>query len=235
MTLPVVIIRPEPGCSTTAGTARGLGLKVVCHPLFEVVAVPWAMPEGRLDGLLIGSANAIRLGGPMIDRLADKPVYAVGKSTAAAAWERGLRTAGIGAGSLQHVLDELTGQQLRLLRIAGAERVQLVPPEGVEIVSVIAYRVESLPLPDALAKILRGGAIVLLHSAAAAGHFAAETGRLGLARDAIALAALSSRVAEAAGEGWAALRVAGEPHDPALLALAREMCHEPFEGRDGRQ
>ena len=232
--IPVIAIRPEPGCSATASSASGLGLAVECHPLFETVAVPWTVPEGRFDGLLIGSANAIRLGGPTIDGLADKPVYAVGESTAAAAWERGFRTAAIGVGGLQQVLGGLAGEKLRLLRVAGEEHVPLVPPAGVEVVTAVAYRVESTPMPEALAAVLRGGAIVLLHSAAAASHFAAETDRLGLARQAIALAALAPRVAEAAGEGWAALRVAIEPNDAALLALAREMCHEPIEGRDGR-
>ena len=81
----------------------------------------------------------------------------------------------------------------------------------------------------------RGEPVVLLHSAEAARHFAAEVDRLGLSRGRIALAAFAPRIAAAAGTGWAASRAARQPNDPALLALAREMCHEPFPGRDGRQ
>lgn len=227
---PIVTIRPEPGCSATASMARDLGLAVTCHPLFEIVAIPWTVPEGRFDGLLVGSASAFRLGGASPEALPDMPVYAVGESTAAAAWERGFRTAAIGAGGLQRVLDGLAGERLRLLRIAGEEHVPLAPPSGIEVVTVVTYRVEPRPAPDALAELLRDGGIVLLHSAAAARHFAAEAGRLGLAREAIALAALAPRVAEAAGEGWAGVRVAAEPNDPSLLALLREMCHDPFAG-----
>jgi uroporphyrinogen-III synthase len=71
------------------------------------------------------------------------------------------------------------------------------------------------------------GALVLLHSAAAARHFAAECERLAVQRGAIRLAALGPRIAEAAGAGWADVRSATEANEPALLALARDMCHEP--------
>lgn len=235
MTQPVIAIRAEPGCSATAAAARDFGLPVECHPLFEVVPVPWSLPEEPFDGLLVGSANAMRLGGPLVDKLVDKPVYAVGESTAAAAWERGLRTAAIGSGGLQNVVDGLAGQRLRLLRIAGEDHVALAPPDGVEVVTAIAYRAEARAASAELVELLQGPALVLLHSAAAARHFAVETGRLDLARETIAIAALGPRIADAAGKGWRELRVAAEPSDPALLALAREMCHEPFEGRDGRQ
>jgi uroporphyrinogen-III synthase len=68
---------------------------------------------------------------------------------------------------------------------------------------------------------------VLLHSGAAARRLAAECDRQAIHRRDIALAALSPRIAEAAGPGWAALRSAAEPTEAALLALAREMCHDP--------
>ena len=71
------------------------------------------------------------------------------------------------------------------------------------------------------------GGLVLLHSAAAARHFATECDRLAIHRGDIRLAALGQRIAEAAGAGWAALRSAAEPNEAALLALAREMCHDP--------
>ena len=74
------------------------------------------------------------------------------------------------------------------------------------------------------------GALVLLHSAAAARHFAAECDRCGVPRGAVRLAALGPRIAAAAGEGWREVRSAAEPREAALLALARQMCHEPREG-----
>jgi uroporphyrinogen-III synthase len=219
----------------TVHAGHDAGLVIEPCPLFEITPVDWSLPEGPFDGLLIGSANALRLAGPQLARLAGTPVYAVGEMTAAAAWERGFTTAAIGGGGLQSVLDDLTGKRLRLLRITGEAHVSLSLPAGVEIVTVVAYRAQPKPLPPSLAAKLSAGCLVLLHSAEAARHLAAEVERLGLPRAHIALAALAPRIAEAAGEGWAAVRAARQPNDPALLALAREMCHEPFPGRDGRQ
>ncbi len=70
-----------------------------------------------------------------------------------------------------------------------------------------------------------GEALVLLHSAATARHFANECDRLGLARGSITLAALGPRIAAAAGDGWAAIHIASRPDDAALLAMAQELCN----------
>lgn len=231
----LVTIRPEPGASATARAATDCGLAIESYPLFEMAAVDWTLPDGPFDGLLVGSANAVRFGGGNLERLAGCPVYAVGEATAAAAWEKGFVTAAIGGGGLQPLLDELAGRSLRLLRIAGEAHVPLAPPANVEVVTVVAYRAEPRPLPAELAGLLRADCVVLLHSGEAARHFAAEVDRLALPREGIALAALAPRIAEAAGAGWASVRAARQPNDPALLALAREMCHEPFPGRDGRR
>lgn len=226
MTLPVAAIRAEPGCSATVAAGRELGLDVLPIPLAEIRPLEWALPPGEFDGLLLGSANALRHGGKLVDHLVDKPVYAVGKATAAAACERGFRAVRAGGGQLQPVLDSLASKTLRLLRIAGREKVPLVPPPGVAVETVDAYESVPLPLADGDADRLRGGALVLLHSAALARHFADECERLSINRGAISLAAFAPRIAAAAGEGWAVVRTAAEPNEAALLALAREMCHE---------
>jgi uroporphyrinogen-III synthase len=97
----------------------------------------------------------------------------------------------------------------------------------VTIITRIAYATRPLPFPAAFARHLQEGALVLLHSAAAARHFAAECDRNGIARARIALAALGLRIAAAAGPGWQRVRSAEEPRDSALLALVADMCHEP--------
>jgi uroporphyrinogen-III synthase len=104
--------------------------------------------------------------------------------------------------------------------------VPLTPPAGISLETAIVYESITLPLPEPAAELLRSGALVLLHSAAAARHFAAECGRLAIHRGDIRLAALGPRIGEAAGTGWAALRSAAEPNEAALLALTREMCHD---------
>lgn len=230
MSPPIVAIRPEPGFAATVAAGREAGLAIAGEPLFEIRPLAWeAPPPEDIDGLLIGSANAVRHGGASLEPFKAKPVFAVGSSTAAAAQEAGFTVERTGEGVLQRLVDTLSGRPLRLLRITGAEHVPLAPPERMAIETRIAYESVALPMPPELVRTLAGGALVLLHSAAAARHFAEECDRLGLDRSRIALAALGPRIAAAAGEGWAALRSAEKPNEPALLALAREMCHEtPF-------
>jgi uroporphyrinogen-III synthase len=222
----VISIRPEPGLSATLAAGRAVGLDIAGWPLFELRALAWEPPDPEgISALLIGSAAAIRLAGPGLAAFADKPVHAVGEATAEAARAAGFRVATVGEGGLQKLLGTLATGPLRLLRIAGAEHVPLIAPEGIRIETRIAYESAPLPMPDGLADALREGALVLLHSAAAARHFAAECDRLELSRTPIALAALGPRIAAAAGVGWAQVRSADSPREAALLALARDMCH----------
>lgn len=201
-----------------------MGLSVTGHALSEIRAAAWECPDpAGIDALLIGSANAILHGGPQLDRLACKPVYAVGEATAAAARAAGLAVAMTGSGGLQAVLDAIAAP-CRLLRIAGEERVALFPPPGVIIAEVIAYRSAMLPLDPVAGALASGEALVLLHSAATARHFAQECDRLGLGRAGITLAALGPRIVAAAGEGWGAVHTAPRPDETALLQLAFDLC-----------
>jgi uroporphyrinogen-III synthase len=214
----VLAIRPQPGCDATVAAARAAGVPVTGCSLFQIGPLPWEPPPPEtIDGLLLGSANAVRHGGDRLALFAGKPVYAVGEATAEA------------ARPLQALLDRLAGQRLRLLRLTGAEHVPVSPPPGIEIDVRVGY--ESVPraLPPALVGRL-DKALVLLHSAAAARHFAAECDRIGVARGGISLAALGPRIAAAAGQGWRQVACAEEPREAALLALARDLCHEPPAG-----
>jgi uroporphyrinogen-III synthase len=226
MSLPVVAVRPEPGCSATVERGRKAGIAIAPWPLFELHPLAWDPPSSeRIDGVLLGSANAVRQAGPGLAAFRGKPAYAVGRATAAAAEAAGLVPVAVGTSDLQALLDTLR-PPLTLLRLAGEERVPLRRPLGIVIDTRVAYRNAALPMPAGLAEVLREGALVLLHSAAAARHLGAECDRLGVSRAVVALAALGPRIAETAGEGWRACRSAEEPRDAALLALARDMCHE---------
>jgi uroporphyrinogen-III synthase len=226
MSLRPIALRPEPGLTATCDKARAMGLAITGHALSEIRSVAWDCPDpARFDGLLIGSANAFLHGGANLDRLKDKLVFAVGEATAEAARAAGFTVAMTGKGGLQGVLDAIS-RPCHLLRIAGEEHVPLTPPAGVGFDTRIAYRNTMLPL-DPLAPVLaRGGALVLLHSAATARHFAEECDRLGLARAGITLAALGPRIAAAAGEGWAARHTAPRAEEAALLTLVFDICQE---------
>lgn len=220
----VIALRPEPGLSATLEAGRELGLDIRGAPLFEVAAVPWDAPDpARFDALLIGSPNAIRHGGEKLRSYRNLPAYVVGKTTEQALVKAGFEVAARGEGGLQQVLDRIA-PPARLLRIAGAERVALSPPEGVSIETVTVYEARPLPLEKALFEGGESKPLVLLHSAAAARHFASECDRLGIARESVSLAALGPRIVRAAGAGWASVHVCDTPNDADLLAMAARLC-----------
>ncbi|MFC4256525.1 uroporphyrinogen-III synthase [Altererythrobacter xixiisoli] len=220
------VIRPQPGCADTVAAARALGLTAQALPLFHIGARDWQPPDpGEIDGLLLGSANALRHAGDAIHRFAGKPAWCVGQATADAARAAGLTVAAIGVGGLQQVLDACP-PSLHLLRLAGEDHIDLIVPPAIRITTRIVYGSQALSLNGHAAAQIGAGAVVALHSAQAARHLARECDRLGLPRSAVALVALGPRIAAAAGPGWAAVRAADHPRDAALLALARQMCHD---------
>lgn len=222
----IFAIRPEPGLQSTLQAARDANMAVLGRPLFEVVPLPWERPDlDGIDALLIGSANAIRLGGDSLETLQHLPVHAVGEATAAAAREAGFAVAQTGSGGLQTLLDTVE-MPLHFLRLAGSEHVHLDLPDTVTITTRIAYDVRALALSGSDEVSLRASEpLVLLHSAAAARHFSSECERRGLDKSRIAIACIGPRVAEAVGTGWRDVQSAPQPDDMALLALARAMCH----------
>ena len=226
MSLPLVIIRGEPGASRTLAAAHEAGIDALAFPLFEAQPLEWEPVEpARYDALLIGSANAVRHGGDSLKEMQALPVYAVGQATADAAREAGFEVAHTGTGALQNVLDGLGSEPpLRLLRLAGEKHVPLAPPPRTRMDTRIVYRIEDRPFPPALSQLLKAGAIVALHSAEAALHFRSECERAELDLSRIALAVIGPRVAAVAGPGWASVNSASTPDDAALLALARGMC-----------
>lgn len=222
--LPLIVVRPEPGCAATLAAARALGLDARGFPLFAVEPMAWAAPDpAGFDLLLVGSANVFRHGGPQLAALRALPVHAVGEATAAAARAAGFTVAATGRGGLQPVLAALP-PGTRALRLAGAERLALAVPPGVTMAECTVYAARPLPLPAALVAMLAQPAVVALHSAEAARHFAAQCHGLGIDRAPIRLAVIGARVAAAAGPGWHSVLCADSPGETPLLAKARDLC-----------
>lgn len=223
----LVVVRPQPGCDATVSAARGMGLDAQGFPLFEVRPLVWESPDpDSFDAVLVGSANAIRHGGEGLSALAGKPAYAVGETTSDACRTAGLEVVATGDGGLQEVLSRLDPSHHTLLRLAGATRIALDPPPGVTLIERTVYASEPVPMPAALAALLREPAVISLHSAEAARHLRAQCEAQGIDLSRLSLAAIGPRVAEAAGPGWRAVRAAARSDDAALLALAAEMCKE---------
>ena len=222
----VFVLRPEPGLRATIERGRALGLPMVAMPLSHAEPVAWSMPKGAFDGILIGSANALRHAGEALSALSHLPVYAVGEATADAARARGFAIAQVGEGRLQPLIDTLDpARPLSLLHLAGEERLPLDAPAHVGITTTTTYTIHHRPLDEADTRKLAGGGIVLLHSGAVARHFADECDRSGVDRSKLALAALAPRIAASVSQGWQSAKVAAIPQDEALLSLAAEMWH----------
>ncbi len=222
------VFRPEPGLRVTLETARSMGIDAIGCPLFSVTEVPWELPPvARFDRLLAGSANAFRHAGDKLEKLARLPVLAVGEATMEEAKDRGFMVARTGTGGLQNLLDGMAGKKRHLLRLAGEAHVELAPPEGIEIETVVVYKTVPLDISEAVAARLRAGGVALLHSGEAAKRLSAECERMDVPRSLVRIAALAPRIAEAAGDGWGAVHVSPHPIDGELLELAEGLCQQP--------
>ncbi len=59
MSIPVLVLRPEPGNSSTTRNVQALGLEAISFPLFEASTVPWQCPDtSEFDGVLITSLHS---------------------------------------------------------------------------------------------------------------------------------------------------------------------------------
>jgi uroporphyrinogen-III synthase len=213
----LLVLRPEPGASTTVERARQLGLDVFAVPLFEIEPLSWKLPdEADFDALLLTSANAARMAGEKRESLRRLPAYAVGEATAEAARDAGLDVAAVGACGVDHLLSSIPADQ-RLLHLCGEDRREPAA-HGRRIAPVPVYRAKPVERPN-----LSGatGAVALVHSPRAGRRFA----ELMDERDSIAIAAISAAAADAVGQGWETVEAAPQPNDDALLALAARLCN----------
>ncbi len=224
MSLPLVLLRPQPGNDASAARARAMGLEVVQVPLFETIATEaGSILDGPFDALLLTSANGARFGANVLARFADVPLYAVGEATARAARDVGhghVLTGGGDAASTAAMI--VRDGHAHVLHLCGAD-VRPFDAQGLNIVPHILYRAVQRtdsavrPQLDAL-----GPAVAAIHSPRAGQRFAALIAPA--RRAAIHLAAISPAAAKACGTGWAGIAVSAAPDDTALLACAERLC-----------
>lgn len=214
----LVLLRPEPGASESAARGAALGMEIVKMPLFEIVRVPWALPDpAAFDALLLTSANTLRHGGPGLERLHRLPVQAVGAATAEAARDAGFSVAKVGGAGVDALLAGLP-KGMRLLHLGGEERTA-PQAHGAHITPVTVYCANLLEVAaEALANI--AGGVVSVHSRRAGERLA----ELVADRATTAVVALSVEAASGLGTGWQSVGIAPRPSDAALLALGAELC-----------
>ncbi len=220
MTSALLVLRPEPGASATARSARAMGLDAIVAPLFTFRPLDWHLPERTPEAVLLTSANAARVGGPALALLLSLPLYAVGEATAAAARAVGFTRIVTGEGGVEEIVARAADDGIgHLLHLAGREhRIPADMPLTIERRLVYAADpVDTLPEPAARAL---PDAVALLHSPRAAALFATlvEPG-------AVRIATISPATRDAAGAGWRAAAVAAQPSDASLLAAAAKLCN----------
>jgi uroporphyrinogen-III synthase len=225
----VAVLRPEPGASATARRLHAAGLEPLVVPLFTIAAIDDRLPDdGNPQALMITSAHAVRHGADVIRQHPGLPIYTVGKASAAAL--RPLVTAPI------HIAPEGNAPSLiacatshgvtRVLHISG-EDVRPVDAPNISITRQIVYRAAPVAaVPDALIKSWSQLAIIMVHSPRAAAVLDQLTALAGLARDHVALVAISPAAAQAAASGWNDVHIAARPDDEAMLAVACQLCQK---------
>ena len=222
MTLPLLILRPQPGADETAARATAMGLHPIAAPLFTVRGLDWQPPPpSAFDAIMLTSANAARRAGAGLAAFLGLPCYAVGEATAAAAGDAGFSDVRVGPEDGMALLMMMEAERImRALHPCGADHVALAPAE-MRIVRIPVYEAEAIgALPGEAEAALADKVVALLHSARAARLF----GTLVSDRSRVTVAAISPRTARAAGTGWRQVAVAAEPRDHALLALAAKLC-----------
>ncbi len=215
----VLVLRPEPGASATVDRAREHGLDAVAVPLFEVEPLEWEAPDSAgFDGLLLTSANAVRLAGGQLQDLRGLPAYAVGNATCEAAREAGFHVSAVGEDGVDGLLGSIK-PELRLLHLCGEHRLE--PAEARQKLTAIpVYASRAVEDPDLDAA---GSFVTLIHSPRSGRRFAELVGD----RGSIAIVAISPAAADAVGSGWERVETAPEPSDNALLVLAARLCNIP--------
>jgi len=220
---PVLILRAQPAADATAERARAAGLVPLVHPLFALRAVAWAVPDSQATALLLTSANAVRLAGPLPDGVARLPAFAVGPATAAAARAAGLTVAFEGASDGAEAVRAAAAAGHRLAVHLRGEVARPLPGD-LCLLPLVTYAADALegPLPDGL-----NGGVALLHSPRAAalfaGRVAAAPTRRPTPRSSLAIVAISAAAADAAGPGWRRVEVAKRPSDGAMIRAAAQL------------
>ena len=211
----LLLLRPEPGLSTSLRRAGALGLETIACPLFEIQPVRWNAPDASdYDALLLTSANAVRHAGPELQRLKSLPVIAVGAATASAAREHGLDVASVGSRGVDELLKTVP-QSTRLLHLCGEHRALADPLRRVE--TKVVYRSAAIDQPDMP---MLEGLVAVIHSPRAGARLA----QLAASRSHTAIAAISRAAAGACGSGWEKVETASRPDDESLLALGAMLC-----------
>lgn len=224
MTLPLLILRPIEGAQKTAISAEKAGLNVVVAPLFEIRPLPWhAHAADQYDAIMFSSANALKMAGPNLQEYKALPALAVGPVTRQACEAAGFDVMVSGGSGVQSLADNLPeGTYDRILRLTGKDYTSVQSDRSIDHIAI--YESACIGLSQPAQAALKSGSIILIHSIRSAQKLLAEMKKNGIAVDKNHIIAISSKAAEAAGNGWKSVHFVDQPTDEALLRLAVRLC-----------
>ena len=227
-----LVTRPREDSQGVADALRGLGFDVQVEPLLDIVPVADAVIDtAGVQGVLATSANGVRaLARACPER--DWPVWAVGDASARAACEQGYVTVESAAGDVDTlaalVKERCDPQAGAFLHAAGSvtagDLSGALGEAGFEVRRVVLYRAETTTsVSESLAGALKADEldVALFFSPRTAKTFVTLVQAAGLADHVgrLTAGALSEAVArQLAPLPWAAMIVAAEPTQAALLA-----------------
>ncbi len=229
----LIVTRPEPQAAAFAKSVErmfGTDWRVLVAPLVRIVPLPFDLDLAGVAALAFTSQNAVACFAAAEPRR-DLPVYAVGARTADAARDAGFQqvaAAGGDATALQALLMSQAPFGGALLHVRGLDSAgdlaDALTAAGIEARSVVAYRQEALPLPEAAATALREGHAdaVALFSPNGARVFAETIARAALPPPPIAFCISEAAARPVRGCGIRRIEVAARPNAAAILELMRQ-------------
>ncbi|MDB5506955.1 MAG: uroporphyrinogen-III synthase [Devosia sp.] len=238
----MLVTRPEPDATATAGRLAGLGIEAVIAPLLirETLSVGLPDPAG-FAALALTSANALLSLAErgVLDSFRAVPVFAVGERTATAARDAGFITVTSTGGTVTALIDQLAHAGLTgpifypAAEEQSADLARSLAPFGVMAVTARIYRMcaaNALPA-DIVAELADGsiGAALFYSRRTAAAFCGLVADRLDRpAKTRLGVLCLSEQVAEPlVATHFVRVGLADHPSEAAMLALALAFAREP--------
>jgi uroporphyrinogen-III synthase len=228
----LLLTRPRHDSEALAPKLQNLGHEPICVPLIDIVArSPIELPDVNFQSVVLSSANAARAiaGHTHIDRISERPAFAVGEQSAAAARQAGFRhveAAGGSAAALADILiDRLNPVDGAVLYLSGADiagdLAGRMTQTGFTVMRVVLYdAIAASRLPPDTIEAIRGETLdgVLLYSPRTAAIWRDLVDSASLMPGRLIHYCLSANVAAALASSYR-VAIAERPTEASLLAL----------------
>ena len=229
MTPVVLTTRPVEDAERDCSYLNAKGAVALSSPMLEIKDCPFTLPPlDTIDAVVLTSRHAAsRLKGA---GLQDLPCFCVGKTTAIAAGEAGLKQIHTGPGDGKGLARLITRHPHTSLIWpsavdTGFDISAALEPEGIKTHRVSVYEaapVESFT-PESLEALKSGHVrVVLAHSGRAGEHFTRMIKKKGLGHllKSMTMIAISARAAGLCGTDWHSITVVEQPRRRAMLDAA---------------